>query len=88
MRYRHQEALATSVMLGHASQTSGAMQNVHDKPCIHLPHPDIFAFDRQPLYSKGFSVRKQVRFLNARYGKEISSLPILTRCVYFGNLCC
>ncbi len=44
MRYRHQEALTKSVMLGHASQTSGVMQNVHDKPG-NLPDPDIFTFD-------------------------------------------
>ncbi len=44
MRYRHQEAVVKSVMLGHASQTSGVMQNVHDKPCI-LPDPDTFALD-------------------------------------------
>ncbi len=44
MRYRHQEALTKSVMLGHASQTSGVMQNVHDKPG-NLPDPDIFTVD-------------------------------------------
>ncbi len=44
MRNRHQEALSKSVTLGHASQTSGVMQNVHDKPGI-LPDPDTFAFD-------------------------------------------
>ncbi len=33
-----------SVMLGHASQTSHVMQNVHDKPG-NLPDPDIFAVD-------------------------------------------
>ncbi len=48
MQYRHQEALAKSVMLEHASQTSGVMYNVHDKPCS-LPYPDIiFAFDIPP----------------------------------------
>ena len=31
-------------MLGHASQTSGVMQHVHDKPWV-LPDPDIFAVD-------------------------------------------
>ncbi len=44
MRYRHQEAVTKSVMLGNASQTSGVMQNVHDKPG-NLPDPDIFTFD-------------------------------------------
>ncbi len=33
-----------SVMLGHASQTSWAIQNMHDKPG-NLPDPDIFTFD-------------------------------------------
>ncbi len=45
MRNRHQEALKKSVMLGHASQASGLMQNVHDK-CQNLSDPDIFAVDR------------------------------------------
>ncbi len=44
MRNRHQEALKKSAMLGHASQTSGLMQNVHDK-CLNLPDPDIFTVD-------------------------------------------
>ncbi len=44
MRNRHQEALKKSVMLGHASQTSGLIQNVHDK-CQNLPDPDTFTFD-------------------------------------------
>ncbi len=46
MGYRHQEALTKSVMLEHASQTSGVMQSVHDKPCI-LPDTDIFASDQR-----------------------------------------
>ncbi|CAD7931793.1 unnamed protein product [Amoebophrya sp. A120] len=48
MRNRHQDALKTSVMLGHASQTSRLMQNVHHK-YQNLPDPDIFAFDMQLL---------------------------------------
>ncbi|CAD7923688.1 unnamed protein product, partial [Amoebophrya sp. A120] len=47
MRYRHQEALTRCVMLGHASQTSGVMQNAHDKPG-NLPDPDIFAIHSRP----------------------------------------
>ncbi len=35
-------------MLGHASQTSGLMQNVHDK-CLNLPDPDIFTVDTAEL---------------------------------------
>ncbi len=44
MRNRYHKALKKSVMLGHASQTSWPMQNVHDKS-QNLPDPDIFASD-------------------------------------------
>ncbi len=62
MRCRHQEALTKSVMLGHASQTSDVMQNVHDKPG-NLPDPDIFAFDSSCVFLRRFVVLRGFLFL-------------------------
>ncbi len=45
MRNRYREALKKSVMLGHASQTSPPMKNVHDK-FQNLPDPDTFAIHK------------------------------------------
>ncbi|CAD7944527.1 unnamed protein product [Amoebophrya sp. A120] len=51
MRNRHPEALKKSLMLGHASQISWLMPNLHDKS-QNLPDPDIFTFDSPTCKAK------------------------------------
>ncbi len=57
MRNRHQDARKTSVMLGHASQTSWLMQNVRHKS-QNLPDADTFTLDiRHFVADEGDHVR-------------------------------
>ncbi len=44
-------------MLGHASQASWVMENMHDKS-QNLPDPDIFAFDRTALRAQNDELQK------------------------------
>ncbi len=79
MRKRHGKDLTESVMLGHASQTSHVMQNVHDKPG-NLPDPDIFAVDTVMAFFSppSSSTNSNNRTNNPRsfYQKGKSPLPI------------
>ncbi len=68
MRNRHRGALNKSVMLGHASQTSWPMQNMHDKS-QNLPDPDIFTFDRHkriPIQRSALASRDQTGAVGVR----------------------
>ncbi len=81
MQYRHQEALTKSVMLGHASQTSGVVQNVHDKPG-NLSDPDIFTFD-----SKEFGETAEVSGFASPAGSPALSLLVVVLAMLSAGLC-